>query len=26
LNDPVFGQAGGTDPPRTLQFGLKVSF
>ncbi len=26
LNHPVFGQAGGTDPPRTLQFGLKLSF
>jgi outer membrane receptor protein involved in Fe transport len=26
LNSPVFGQAGGTAPPRNLQFGLKLSF
>ncbi len=26
LHDPVFGQAGGTGPPRNLQFGLKLSF
>ncbi|MBZ5722899.1 MAG: carboxypeptidase regulatory-like domain-containing protein [Acidobacteriia bacterium] len=26
LHDPLFGQAGGTNPPRNLQFGLKVSF
>jgi outer membrane receptor protein involved in Fe transport len=26
LNDPVFGQAEDTDPPRTLQFALKLSF
>jgi hypothetical protein len=26
LNKPNFGQAGGTAPPRNLQFGLKLSF
>jgi len=26
LHDPFFGQAGGTNPPRNLQFGLKLSF
>jgi hypothetical protein len=26
LNDPLFGQAGGTFNPRQLQFGLKLSF
>jgi hypothetical protein len=26
LHDPLFGSAGGTNPPRNLQFGLKVSF
>jgi Carboxypeptidase regulatory-like domain len=26
LNDPFFGQAGGTSNPRQLQFGLKLSF
>jgi outer membrane receptor protein involved in Fe transport len=26
LNNPNFGQAAGTAPPRNLQFGLKVSF
>jgi hypothetical protein len=26
LNTPNFGQAGGTAPPRNLQFGLKLSF
>jgi len=26
LNDPLFGQAGGTFNPRQLQFGLKASF
>jgi hypothetical protein len=26
LNTPNFGQAGGTNPPRNLQFGLKLSF
>jgi hypothetical protein len=26
LHDPVFGQAGGTGPPRNLQFGLKLSY
>lgn len=26
LHDPFFGIAGGTNPPRNLQFGLKVSF
>jgi outer membrane receptor protein involved in Fe transport len=26
LNSPNFGQAGGTAPPRNLQFGLKLSF
>jgi hypothetical protein len=26
LNSPVFGQAGGTAPPRNLQFGVKLSF
>lgn len=26
LRDPLFGQAGGTNPPRNLQFGLKLSF
>jgi Carboxypeptidase regulatory-like domain/TonB dependent receptor/TonB-dependent Receptor Plug Domain len=26
LHDSFFGVAGGTDPPRNLQFGLKVSF
>ena len=26
LNNPQFGQAGGTFPPRNLQFGLKLSF
>jgi hypothetical protein len=26
LNDPFFGQAGGTFNPRQLQFGLKLSF
>jgi hypothetical protein len=26
LHDPVFGQAGGTNPPRNVQFGLKMSF
>ena len=26
LHDPVFGQAGGTAPPRNLQFGLKLIF
>ena len=26
LNDPWFGQAGGTSNPRQLQFGLKLSF
>jgi hypothetical protein len=26
LHDPRFGQAGGTNPPRNLQFGLKLAF
>ena len=26
LHDPVFGAAGGTAPPRNLQFGLKLTF
>jgi hypothetical protein len=26
LHDPLFGIAGGTNPPRNLQFGLKLSF
>ena len=26
LNDPLFGQAGGTSNPRQMQFGLKLSF
>ena len=26
INDPVFGQAGGTANPRNLQFALKVMF
>ena len=26
LNNPQFGQAGGTSNPRNLQFGLKLSF
>jgi hypothetical protein len=26
LHDLFFGQAGGTNPPRNLQFGLKLSF
>ena len=26
LNNPLFGQAGGTSNPRNLQFGLKLSF
>jgi hypothetical protein len=26
LNNPQFGQAGGTFNPRQLQFGLKLSF
>ena len=26
LHDPLFGQAGGTAPPRNLQFGLKLTF
>jgi outer membrane receptor protein involved in Fe transport len=26
LHDPLFGQAGGTNPPRNLQFGLKLAF
>jgi outer membrane receptor protein involved in Fe transport len=26
LHDPLFGRAGGTNPPRNLQFGLKLSF
>jgi hypothetical protein len=26
LHDPIFGIAGGTLPPRNLQFGLKLSF
>ena len=26
LHDPLFGIAGGTNPPRNLQFGLKVGF
>jgi hypothetical protein len=26
LHDSFFGQAGGTNPPRNLQFGLKLSF
>ena len=26
LHDPLFGSAGGTNPPRNLQFGLKLSF
>ncbi len=26
LHDPIFGHAGGTNPPRNLQFGLKLSF
>jgi outer membrane receptor protein involved in Fe transport len=26
LHDPLFGQAGGTNPPRNLQFGLKLTF
>jgi hypothetical protein len=26
LNDPFFGQAGGTFNPRQLQFGLKLVF
>ncbi len=26
INSPSFGLAGGTDPPRNLQFGLKISY
>ena len=26
LHDPLFGIAGGTNPPRNLQFGMKMSF
>ena len=26
LDNPLFGQAGGTGPPRNLQFGLKLTF
>jgi len=26
LHDPIFGAAGGTAPPRNLQFGLKLIF
>jgi outer membrane receptor protein involved in Fe transport len=26
LHDPFFGIAGGTNPPRNLQLGLKLSF
>ena len=26
INDPAFGQAGGTANPRNLQFALKVTF
>ena len=26
LHDPLFGIAGGTDPPRNLQLGMKLSF
>jgi hypothetical protein len=26
LQDPLFGRAGGTNPPRNLQFGLKLAF
>jgi len=26
INNPTFGQAGGTFPPRNLQFGLKLTF
>jgi hypothetical protein len=26
LHSPIFGMAGGTQPPRNLQFGLKLSF
>jgi hypothetical protein len=26
LHDPLFGQAGGTNSPRNLQFGLKLAF
>jgi Carboxypeptidase regulatory-like domain/TonB dependent receptor len=26
INDPLFGMAGGTFPPRNLQFGAKLSF
>jgi hypothetical protein len=26
LHDPIFGVAGGTNPPRNLQFGLKLTF
>jgi hypothetical protein len=26
LHNPLFGSAGGTAPPRNLQFGLKLIF